>query len=124
MRRSNGSIAPWLFVDGNKSVEAMVTGPLIAHDYPTLLGAAIRGVGLAQAPGPLAKAPIAEGRLQALLTPFAATAPGVFLYYPGKRQILPKLRAFIEHVKYQGAPAPRDRAIAGRARKLRGTNSP
>jgi DNA-binding transcriptional LysR family regulator len=101
MRRSNGSIAPWPFVEGNKAVEAIVSGPLVAHDYPTLLGAAIRGVGLAQVPGPLAKAPIADGRLQALLTTFAVTTPGVFLYYPGKRQILPKLRAFIEHVKSQ-----------------------
>src|SRR5712691_8695889 len=83
MRRSNGSIAPWSFVDGNKTVEAIVSGPLIAHDYPTLLGAAIQGLGLAQVPGPLAKAPIAQGRLQALLTRFAVTAPGVFLYYPG-----------------------------------------
>jgi DNA-binding transcriptional LysR family regulator len=99
MRRSNGSIAPWPFIDGNKAVEAIVSGPLIAHDYPTLLGAAIQGVGLAQVPGPIARAPIAEGRLQALLTPFAVTTPGVFLYYPGRRQVLPKLRAFIEHVK-------------------------
>ena len=57
-------------------------GRSIAHDYPTLLGAAIQGMGLAQVPGPLAKAPIADGRLQALLTPFAVTTPGVFLYYP------------------------------------------
>jgi DNA-binding transcriptional LysR family regulator len=99
MRRSNGSIAPWPFVDGNKAVEAIVSGPLIAHDFPTLIGAAIRGVGLAQVPGPLAAAPIADGRLQALLTPFAVTTPGVFLYHPGRRQVLPKLRAFIEHVK-------------------------
>jgi DNA-binding transcriptional LysR family regulator len=99
IRRSNGSLAPWSFVDGNKAVEAIVAGPLIAHDYPTLLGAALQGVGLAQVPGPLARAPIAEGRLQALLTPYAVTAPGVFLYYPGRRQVLPKLRAFIEHVK-------------------------
>jgi DNA-binding transcriptional LysR family regulator len=35
MRRSNGSIATWPFVDGNKEVEAIVSGPLIAHDYPT-----------------------------------------------------------------------------------------
>jgi DNA-binding transcriptional LysR family regulator len=116
MRRSNGQVAPWPFVDGNKSVEAIVSGPLIAHDYPTLLGAAIRGVGLAQVPAPLARAPIAEGRLQALLTPFAVTLPGVFLYHPGKRQVLPKLRAFIEHVKYQsGAPA----RTGSRARKPR-----
>jgi DNA-binding transcriptional LysR family regulator len=99
MRRSNGSIAPWSFLDGNKAVEAIVSGPLIAHDYPTLLGAAIQGVGLAQLPGPLARAPIADGRLQAVLTPFAVTTPGVFLYYPDRRQVLPKLRAFIEHVK-------------------------
>src|SRR5579885_898664 len=38
LRRSNGSIAPWSFIDGNKAIEAMVSGPLVAHDYPTLLG--------------------------------------------------------------------------------------
>ncbi len=107
MRRSDGSIAPWPFVNGNKTVEAIVAGPLIARDYPTLIGAAIRGVGLAQVPHPLAKASIADGRLQALLTQFAVTLPGVFLYHPGRRQVLPKLRAFIEHVRYKGAAAPR-----------------
>ena len=122
MRRSNGSIAPWCFIDGNRAVEAIVSGPLIAHDYPTLLGAAIQGVGLAQVPGPIAKAAIAEGRLQALLTPFAVTTPGVFLYHPGKRQVLPKLRAFIEHVKHQGADARRDRTVALRIRKVRGAD--
>ncbi|MBR0828393.1 LysR family transcriptional regulator [Bradyrhizobium manausense] len=107
VRRSNGSIAPWPFVDGNKTLEAIVSGPLIAHDYSTLLGAAIQGVGLAQVPAPLARAPIADGRLLALLTPFAVTSPGVFLYHPGKRQVLPRLRAFIEHVKYRSAQKPR-----------------
>jgi DNA-binding transcriptional LysR family regulator len=114
LRRSNGSIAPWPFADGNRAVEAIVSGPLIAHDPTTLLGAAIQGVGLAQVPGPLAKAPIADGRLRALLTPFAITTPGVFLYHPGRRQVLPKLRAFIEHVRYRSADAPPDRTIARR----------
>src|ERR1700692_3134234 len=116
MRRSNGSIAPWPFVDGNKTVEAIVSGPLIANDYPTLLGAAIRGVGLAQVPGPIAEAPIAAGQLQSLLARFSITTPGVFLYHAGRRQVLPKLRAFIEHVKYQSkyqsADAARDGTIA------------
>ena len=98
MRRSNGSIAPWSFLHGNKAVEAIVSGPFIAHDYPTLIGAAIQGVGLAQVPGPLTTAP-SDGRLQALLKPFAVMLPGIFLYYPGRRQALPKLRAFIDHVK-------------------------
>ncbi len=119
LRRSNGAIAPWPFVDGNKAIEAIVSGPLIAHDLSTLLGAALQGVGLAQLPGPLAEAAIAEGRLRPLLTPFAVTTPGVFLYHPGRRQVLPKLRAFIEHVRYRSAGAPRDRANRrGRKREL------
>jgi DNA-binding transcriptional LysR family regulator len=120
IRRSNGTIAPWSFVDGNKAIEATVSGPLVAHDYPTLLGAAIQGIGLAQLPGPLVKAAIAEGRLKALLLPFAVTTPGVFLYHPGKRQILPKLRAFIEHIKCQRVGTPRDERIARPLRKQAG----
>lgn len=108
MRRSNGSIAPWPFVDGNRAIDAIVSGPLIANEYPTLLRAAIRGLGLAQMPAPVVRAAVAEGRLQAVLTPFAVTLPGVFLYYPGRHQVLPKLRAFIEHVRYRG-PGPYDR---------------
>ncbi|HJU17239.1 MAG TPA: LysR family transcriptional regulator [Stellaceae bacterium] len=123
MRRSDGSIAPWQFVNGNKAVEAIVSGPLIAHDYPTLLGAAVQGLGLAQIPAPLAKAPTADGRLQTLLAPFAVTTPGVFLYYPDRRQVLPKLRAFIEHVKYRSTDAPHGATAARKLRKLNSANS-
>ena len=104
MRRSDGSIAAWPFTDGNKPVEAIVAGPLIAHDYPTLLGAAVQGLGLAQLPAPLVRAPIADGRLEVVLAPYAAMTPGVFLYHPGRRQMTPKLRAFIEHVRHSGDP--------------------
>ena len=31
MRRTNGSIAPWPFVEGNKAVEVIVAGPLITE---------------------------------------------------------------------------------------------
>lgn len=99
LRRSNGAIAPWTFVDGNEAIEAMVSGPLIAHDYPTLLGAAMRGIGLAQIPRPVAEGPIEQGKLEPVLDTIAATTPGIFLYHTGKRQILPKLRAFIDHLK-------------------------
>ncbi len=99
MRRSNGSIAPWSFVNGNKPVEAIVSGPLIANDFPTMLGAAVEGMGLAQVPGPIAAGPMKAGKLVRVLEPFAPMAPGVFLYYPGRHQMMPKLRAFIDHVK-------------------------
>src|SRR5258707_2558786 len=57
MRRSNGSIAPWSFVNGNEAVEVIVSGPFIANDIPTMLGAAVEGLGLAQGPGPAATGP-------------------------------------------------------------------
>jgi hypothetical protein len=47
---------------------------------------------------------VTSGKLVHVLGPFAPMAPGVFLYYPGHRQIMPKLRAFIDHVRsYSGA---------------------
>jgi len=59
----------------------------------------MRGIGLAQIPRPVAEGPIEQGKLEPVLDAIAATTPGVFLYHPGKRQILPKLRAFIDHLK-------------------------
>jgi len=99
LRRSNGAISPWSFQGGNKRVEAAVSGPLIANDFTTLLGAALRGMGLAQVPSPIAAAAVKAGKLAVVLEDFAPMAPGVFLYYPSRHQSLPKLKAFIAHVK-------------------------
>jgi DNA-binding transcriptional LysR family regulator len=99
LRRSNGSIAPWSFLKGNKAIEAIVSGPFIANDFPSMLGAAIEGLGLAQVPEPIAAGPMRGGKLVQVLEPFAPMAPGVFLYYPSRHQMMPKLRAFIDHVK-------------------------
>jgi len=98
LRRSNGGLASWRLVDQGKTLEVVVAGPLIANDYPTLLGAALEGVGLAQVPEPMAAAAVASGRLRIVLEKLAPVTPGAFLYHPGRRQELPKLRAFIDHV--------------------------
>lgn len=99
LRRSNGAIATWSLADGNASIEAVVSGPLVAHDYTTLVGAAVRGLGLAQVPEPLASAAISKRKLQPVMERLAPMNPGVFLYHLGRRQVLPKLRAFIDHMK-------------------------
>ena len=70
-----------------------------------MLGAAVEGLGLAQVPGPLAAGAVKAGKLVPVLERFRPMAPGLFLYYPGNRQMMPKLRAFIDHVKSRsGAP--------------------
>lgn len=107
LRRSNGALALWSFNDNGRAIEIAVSGSLIAHDFPTMLGAALEGVGLAQVPEPIAAEHLTAGRLVHVLEPFAPMAPGVFLYHPGKRQVLPKLRAFIDYVKSRSAAAPK-----------------
>ena len=104
-RRSNGALALWSFNDNDndQTIEIAVSGPLIASDFPTVLGAAIEGLGLAQLPEPLAAVGLRSGKLVEVLEAYAPVRPGVFLCYPGPRQIMPKLRAFIDHVKSRTA---------------------
>jgi DNA-binding transcriptional LysR family regulator len=119
MRRSNGSIAPWSFINGNKAVEAIVSGPLIANDFPTLLGASVEGMGLTQMPQPIAAGSLQAGELVHVLERFAPTVPGVFLYYPSRHQMMPKLRAFIDHVKSRSDAANKTR-VPSDDRRTRG----
>jgi DNA-binding transcriptional LysR family regulator len=120
LRRSNGALALWALNDHGHAIEVAVSGPFIANDFPTMLGTAVEGVGLAQVPEPIAARQAAAGKLVQVLEPFAPMAPGVFLYYPGHRQIMPKLRAFIDHVKRRSDAANDGRkpamATAGRDR--------
>jgi hypothetical protein len=37
-------------------------------------------------------------------------APGVFLYYPSRHQMMPKLRAFVDHVKNRSVTTDKTRA--------------
>ncbi|MGE5159326.1 MAG: LysR family transcriptional regulator [Gemmatimonas sp.] len=98
MRRSNGALALWTLNDGGRAIEIAVSGPFIVNDFPTALSAALEGVGLAQLPEPVAADPLAAGKLDRVLQAYAPEVPGVFLYYPGRQQVMPKLRAFIDHV--------------------------
>ena len=117
LRRSNGALALWSLNDNGRAIEIAVAGPLIANDYPTMLGAAIEGVGLAQVPAPVASGLMKAGKLVQVLEPFAPICPGVFLYYPGHRQLMPKLRAFIDHVKARAKARGRPRAPTDGKRK-------
>lgn len=45
---------------------------------------------------------IAAGELAQVLPHLAPMTPGLLLYHPGRKQVLPKLRAFIEHIKAAG----------------------
>ena len=113
-RRNTRTIAGRYALKPVVEVEVIVSGPLIANDMPTLLDAAVEGLGLAQVPRPLAASAVEAGKLVGVLEQFAPMAPGVFLYHPGSRQMPPKLRAFIEHIRFRSADAARDTRTARR----------
>ncbi len=120
IRRSSGVIAPWRLMENGNPIDVVVKGPLIANEFPTLLGAAREGLGLTQVPEPMAEGAIAAGELVEVLPELAPTTPGVFLYHPGAKQVLPKLRAFIDHIKASGDFALGARDVA----RKRGASRP
>ena len=107
----NGALFPWSLQDGNRSIDLAVTGRVIVSDNTAVLALAERGLGLALISEPLVVDQVADGRLEIVLDRFAPSSPGLFLHYPGHAQVLPKLRAFIDHVKAALATGMLDRLI-------------
>ena len=95
----SGMIFPWRLIDGNRSIEVAVKGRVIVSDNAAMVALARRGLGLAQISEPLVTGHIVSGELEIVLGPLSPSSPGLFLHYPGRAQVLPKLRAFIDHVK-------------------------
>jgi DNA-binding transcriptional LysR family regulator len=125
LRGSNGAFAHWRMRAAHGPLELAVSGPLIVNDMPTMLSAALGDVGLAQVPEPMAAEHLAAGELEEVLPDHAPSSPGLFLYFPSRSQVMPKLRAFVDHVTAYAAavllkpatkvrPTKRGRAPIGR----------
>jgi DNA-binding transcriptional LysR family regulator len=99
MRRSAGVLANWRLQDADHPIDVVVSGPLIVHDYSSMLDTALAGAALAQVPEPIAREYVTAGRLEEVLDKYAPSTSGVFLYFPDRKQVSPKLRAFIEHAR-------------------------
>jgi DNA-binding transcriptional LysR family regulator len=85
-----------------------------------MLAAALGGVGLAQVPEPTALEYIRSGQLEEVLADHAPSSPGLFLYFPSRTQVMPKLRAFVDHVKsYAAAVLLNPARKAARANSVR-----
>ena len=103
LRRSNGALANWRLQDRGKPVDLSVSGPLIVNDFPSMLDAALSGLALAQLPEPMVQEYLRSGQLKEVLTKQATSTSGVFLYFPNRKQVLPKLRAFIDYIRSRRA---------------------
>ncbi|MEJ0038985.1 MAG: LysR family transcriptional regulator [Gammaproteobacteria bacterium] len=93
----------WEFEQKGKEFQVQVKGSLIFNDSSLMVKASIDGSGVIYTAEDAIRAEVSAGRLEIVLASFSATSTGFYLYYPSHSQALPKLRAFIEHVKAQRA---------------------
>ncbi|MGB3318453.1 MULTISPECIES: LysR family transcriptional regulator [Sphingopyxis] len=98
-RYATGGLMPWTFERGNREYEVPVTGPVIVNDWIAAMVAMRAGVAMGMLAEPVAKTMVASGDLELVLTEHASSTSGLFLYYPSRKQVMPKLRAFIDHVR-------------------------
>jgi DNA-binding transcriptional LysR family regulator len=75
------------------------SGTALVTDPTEALSLALASVGIAYVVEPLARRSIREGSLKWLLPQTAIEHDGLFLYYPKRASLAPKLRAFIDVAK-------------------------
>lgn len=98
-RLSTGALMPWTFEKGNREFDVAVTGPVIVNDWIAAMVAMRSGIAMGMMAEPMAKSLVASGDLELVLADHASATSGLFLYYPSRKQVMPKLRAFIDYVR-------------------------
>ncbi|HZI14663.1 MAG TPA: LysR family transcriptional regulator [Myxococcus sp.] len=93
---STGALYQWELERGKKSWRIPVRGPIVTNDGHLMREMAEAGVGLAYHFEPLLEDSLRRGALRVVLEPYAASVPGLFLYFPSRAQVSPALRAFVD----------------------------
>jgi DNA-binding transcriptional LysR family regulator len=99
LRMSSGGLMPWTFIDGNREIEIGVTGPVIVNDQASIIMAVRSGIAIGMAAEPVLKEHVERGDVEVVLADRASSTAGLFLYYPNRKQVMPKLRAFIDYAR-------------------------
>lgn len=97
-RQADVVLNEWAFSVMGKRHVVPIRGPLILDDVNACIQAAEQGVGLFRLPRSIVARHIHAGTLEVILDDFSVVFPGLALYYPSRRTVLPKLRAFIDSV--------------------------
>lgn len=87
----------WEFEEKGKEFQVQVKGSMIFNDSLLMTEAALDGSGLIYTTEEAVKKHIKTGKLEIVLEKYKTTSDGFYLYFPKRAQVLPKLRAFIDH---------------------------
>ncbi|HEY8096918.1 MAG TPA: LysR family transcriptional regulator, partial [Methylobacter sp.] len=98
-----GPYERWEFEHKGKEFQVQVKPALIINDGLLIMDAAVDGLGMIYSTEHALEDNVRAGKMEIVLSQFAANSAGFYLYYPKRSQVLPKLRAFIEHIKHEHA---------------------
>ena len=96
---SDGAVFEWAFERDGKSRRLSVAGRVTVNDPDLAMRAAVDGLGIAYTVEALADPFLRSGQLVRVLEDWLPSFEGLFLYYPGHRQVPVALRALINMLR-------------------------
>lgn len=93
---SGGGLYRWDLQENGRDVQADVRNAAIINDPLYAIDLALAGVGLVYVFEPLVREHLKTKRLVQVLPESSIDEPGLFLYFPRRASMAPKLRAFID----------------------------
>jgi DNA-binding transcriptional LysR family regulator len=93
---TSGARYAWELERGRKTWRVPVQGPITTNDAELMRLVALAGAGLVYTFESLIADELARGSLRLVLEQYAATVPGLFLYFPSRSQVSPAFRAFVD----------------------------
>lgn len=99
---TSGALLRWQFQRGSRMFDVAITPAFITSDIDLLIDATLTGIGVGYLLREQVTEHLANGRLVELLPRWSIRYTGSFLYYPGRRQIRPAVRAVIDMLRYDG----------------------
>ncbi len=110
-READGDVLMWLFERNRKSRRISVEGRVMVNNADLAVRAAVDGLGIAYTGEALAEPFLRSGQLVRVLEDWSPSFEGLFLYYPGHRQVPAALRAFIDMIRTARGSAPGKRPL-------------
>src|SRR6202040_949853 len=110
-READGNVLLWQFERNRKSRRISVDGRVMVNDADLAVRAAIDGLGIAYTLEALAEPFLRSGQLVRVLEDWSPSFEGLYLYYPGHRQVPATLRALIDLIRAAHGPASAARSL-------------
>ena len=108
---ADGAVFAWPFERNRQSRRTSVEGRVIVNEADLAVRAAVDGLGIAYTIESLAEPFLRSGQLARVLEDWSPSFEGLYLYYPGHRQVPATLRAFIDMIRTAGGSAPARRSL-------------